>query len=246
MARTMKTWLAASTAGRIAIASRTAVFETNELLENFLLFLPRTDIMINAQSVSSTWKNLITKSPQIQAILWGPRTPSGHTHEIAATRDDAAATSFLDSSDDFMPQETKLATGMSVYLEPIALKSLFLKDPERQHIFMLSQNPIEGIGLRKTVNMLWAIDIPIGSPGQRPSWFDQYMTSPPIKAAQICAYSMAASRWTLATVYDPHGITYGIAAEALHKIRASFKLTRHSPRRPPTPMISFIVQDASL
>jgi len=230
------------------VDSRTAVLETTELLENVLSYLFKIDILINAQSVSPYWNTLVAKSPQIQLMPWGPRdtrllSPSGQTHEIAPTQNDAAATVFFDSSDREMNQTIKLATGMPIYSAPAAFKPLFptevlvRQDASLKHLYAFSPcPPIGAIGVRRTAVMSWIIDIYIGAPGKRPSWFDQYITSPPIKAAQLCVYSGGDSRWVSATVYDPNGITYGIAAEALQKMGDPFlDSSSHF-----TPMMSFI------
>ena len=47
-----------------------AVYDTPELLETIISFLPSLDTLSNARRVSRTWKNAIAQSPAIQTRLW--------------------------------------------------------------------------------------------------------------------------------------------------------------------------------
>lgn len=51
-------------------AARRAVFDTPELLENIIFFLPMTTILSKAQRVSRAWNTLIRSSHSIQTKLW--------------------------------------------------------------------------------------------------------------------------------------------------------------------------------
>lgn len=51
-------------------AARKAVFNTPELLENIILFLPYKDILTKVQRLSRQWKNVVSSSPVIRSKLW--------------------------------------------------------------------------------------------------------------------------------------------------------------------------------
>lgn len=51
-------------------AARRAVFDTPELLENIISFLPMADILSKAQRISRAWKAVIQSSHSIQVKLW--------------------------------------------------------------------------------------------------------------------------------------------------------------------------------
>jgi hypothetical protein len=77
-------------------ASRKAVFNTIELLEKIISLLPPFEILTKTQRVSPAWKDTIDNSPTVQILLWRPRgihalSPSAHSHQIEATRDDERA-----------------------------------------------------------------------------------------------------------------------------------------------------------
>jgi len=50
-------------------AARKAVFNTSELLENIISFLPHVDIL-KTQRLSRQWKNAVDSSPSLQTKLW--------------------------------------------------------------------------------------------------------------------------------------------------------------------------------
>lgn len=72
-------------------AARKAVFNTPELLENIISFLPQSDIL-KAQRLSRRWNTAISSSPSIQIKLWlRPRNPPaippiGFTNESTFTK----------------------------------------------------------------------------------------------------------------------------------------------------------------
>jgi hypothetical protein len=51
-------------------AARKAVFNTSELLENIISFLPPRDILTKVQRLSRQWKNAVESSPAIKNKFW--------------------------------------------------------------------------------------------------------------------------------------------------------------------------------
>jgi len=51
-------------------AARKAVFNTSELLENIISFLPMRDILTKVQRLSRQWKIVVESSPTIRNKLW--------------------------------------------------------------------------------------------------------------------------------------------------------------------------------
>jgi hypothetical protein len=170
-------------------ASRQEVFNTTELLEKIISFLPPFEILTKAQRVSSGWKNTIAASPTVQTVLWNPPfahvlSPSAHSHEIEGTRNDQRAEEDLDN---FIPIKTSvddLATGVPKYSEAVAFQGLFFtgSDGDR-YDFALSIEKIP-IGYMHSAEMDW-VDHPVITtpPGTRSTWVDKYITSPPITVA---------------------------------------------------------------
>jgi hypothetical protein len=220
-------------------ASRKAVFNTTELLEKIISFLPPFDILTKTQKVSPVWKETIDNSPTVQSLLWRPRgihtlSPSAHSHQIEATRDDERAKVDLENDDYRTSSVAALATGVPKYSEAVAFNELFftgrvITGYHGDYETLALSVETTPIGYMHTAEMEWAYDVNVTShDGTRQTWVDKYITSPPITVAQMGAYvhpeyhgrGTRGYKWVYATVYDPHGITYGTTAEVLKKLTA--------------------------
>jgi hypothetical protein len=51
-------------------AARKAVFNTPELLESIISFVPSTDILTKVQRLSRQWKDAVESSPVVKNKLW--------------------------------------------------------------------------------------------------------------------------------------------------------------------------------
>lgn len=213
--------------------SRKAVFNTTELLENIISFLPPLDIVAKAQRVSSEWKDFIASLPIIQTLLWRPRFtrvlgPSSNSHDIEALRDNSTpgCRSYWT-----LPGKIPLidlAIGMPMYSEAVEFQDLFF---EKSGGLTMVKTAPNAIGNLKTAHFKFNdYDINIASHGARPTWFDVHITSPPIQVAQMCVWVRPKfimsrddwpGKWVHATLYDRHGITFGTAAEVLNKVMNS-------------------------
>jgi hypothetical protein len=201
---------------KTAGASQKEVFNTTELLENIISFLPPSEILTNAQRVSSGWKDTIAASPTVQTLVWKPRvahilSPSAYSHEIKATRNDKRAKLQFgwyiaeNSSIDV------LAFGVPKYSEAAAFQELFFKglrpdrprpnepveigpmnefDTEEDKVDKYLAVSIERIpiGYLHSAEMDWADDLINPSHETRQTWLDRHITSPPITAAQMCVW----------------------------------------------------------
>jgi hypothetical protein len=125
-----------------------------------------------------------------------------------------------------------LVTGVPKYSEAAAFQELFFTETcitgwegDLETLYLSIE--ITPIGYMHTAELEWADDrIATSQDGTRQTWVDKYITSPPITAAQISAYVQPddhkrGAGWIYATIYDPHGITYGTTAEVLKKLRVS-------------------------
>jgi hypothetical protein len=200
---------------KTADASRQAVLNTTELLENIVSFIPPFNILAKAQRVSSGWKDTIAASPTVQTLVWKPRvahilSPSAYSHEIEATRNDKRAKLQFgwyiaeNSSIDV------LAFGVPKYSEAAAFQELFFNGlrprpdeieeftdladleefAELDAIDKYLAVSIERIpiGYLHSAEMDWADDLINPSHETRQTWLDRHITSPPITAAQMCVW----------------------------------------------------------
>jgi hypothetical protein len=159
-------------------------------------------------------------------------SPSAHSHQIEATRDDTEARDGLESFFCIKSSIDALVTGVPKYSEAVAFQELFFTGRvvtgyHGEHETLALSLETTPIGYMHTAEVEWAFDVSATSQdGTRQTWVDKYITSPPITVAQMSAYVQPAERkrrakWIYASVYDPHGITYGTMAEVLKKLRAS-------------------------
>jgi hypothetical protein len=75
-------------------AARRAVFDTPELLENIILFLPVTDVFAKVQRPSRSWKAVVDSSVAIQTKLW-LRSQSGNVIQPTKYSNDHAFEDYL-------------------------------------------------------------------------------------------------------------------------------------------------------
>jgi hypothetical protein len=198
---------------KTAGASQKEVFNTTELLENIISFLPPFEILTNAQRVSSGWRDTIAASPTVQTLVWQPRvdhvlSPSAFSHELEATRNDQRAKFVIGY---YIPEKNSvddLAFGVPKYSEAAAFQELFFKGlrPDRprpnepveigpMNEFDTEEDKVDKqlavsieripIGYLHTAEMDWTDDLINTSQETRPTWLDRHITTPPITAAQM-------------------------------------------------------------
>jgi hypothetical protein len=209
-------------------ASRRAVFNTTELLEKVISFLPPFEILTKAQRVSSSWKNTIANSPTVKSLLWRPRvtrvlTPSAYSYEFSSTRNPTRMAFFARNRLTMRPVDAALTTGVPKYSEAVKFQELFFTAPGRIEDGTLALHvKWTPIGDCNAAKLDWIDDMNATSHATPPTWHDVYITSPPITAALIDVSLKPVNRvgkMNYATVYDRNGITCGTVAEVLKKMR---------------------------
>jgi hypothetical protein len=223
-------------------ASRKAVFNTTELLEKIISFLPPFEILTTAQRVSSGWKDTIAASPTVQTLVWQPRvshvlSPSGYSNEGDSTHHEGEAALYFTSHGFVHRSKDGTVTRnynalvynpdamFPMYSEAVACQELFFTGPEGYDGTHAITIKVTDIGYLHTARIDWAYDIDMDSTsnGTRPAWLDRYITSPPITTAQINVHVRPKDsypyKWIYATIYDRSGITYGTVAQVLDKMR---------------------------
>jgi hypothetical protein len=187
-------------------AARKAVFNTPELLENIISFVPPTEIRTKVQRLSRQWKEAVDSSPAIKGKLWTmfPNTTALQPRYIT---DEHLKLPVLPSS--------KL--GIPVYSHAVTFNQVLFEDSVGSLKIRLDQDPHPGL-LRKVngdlVNVK-AVDFlsckAVGrpdSPAQmlRSSWRDMYLTNPPITTAVLCATNY----WDYEGEFGPKVIRFSV------------------------------------
>jgi hypothetical protein len=252
----------AQRAKRMALeASRAAVLDTPELLENIIASMPRAQILTGAMGVSRRWKYTIETSPTIKTLLWRGSlvlSPRGNTHDPTSTEEHERVFSCRSN----FQVATKQAFGVPMYSGRIELNEhLFTGGPPRKDMFASGKpsglfpeprprrqiDPSIPLEWHKEGVMSWVYTLKYrpGLGRVRPSFLNMFITSPPITTAQVSVYMWSVVMaveplWVCASVYDRRGITYAVAAEAIHKIRSCIPPRDHRAADYIPAMICFV------
>ena len=204
----------------ITDAARKAVFNTPELLENIISFVPPKEIRTKVQRLSRQWKEAVDSSPAIRGKLW---TMFPNTTAVQPTY----------VTDEHSPPLRSVELGVPVYshavtFNPVLFESLvgplditsFHQDLQPDWPKTASGGLINAVGLKFCCCK--AIDRP-HCPAQtlRSSWRDMYLTNPPITTAMVCVSNhsdwkeeFGPSRIRL-SVRDHDGLTLGLLYDML-------------------------------
>lgn len=204
-------------------AARKAVFDTPELLENIISFVPPTDIRTKVQRLSRQWKDAVDSSPVIKNKLW-----------MKASNMTAVQPAWFTNMDEqLMPAYSFWGTvGMPVYshvmtINPVVLRGLegslrISFDKDLQHEPLEKSN---GDLVHSEV-----VDFTHDKPGGRPSplvlelhgsWRDMYLANPPITTALllVCNYDDLEQEFgpkvVKLVVRDHHGLTFGLVHDTV-------------------------------
>lgn len=199
-------------------AARKAVFDTPELLENIVSFLPYTEILTKVQRLSRQWKDVVDSSPIIKNKLW-MRVPN-----VTAIQ----PTSFTRMDEDPMPAYNFWDTiGVPVYSHTVTVNPAIFEgvkgslriyfDQDLQHEPFETPN---GDILHSNV-----VDFTHDEPRARPSrpalelhssWKDMYLADAPVTTALllVCNYDDPEAefgpRVIKVAVRDHDGLTLGL------------------------------------
>ena len=169
-------------------AARKAVFNTSELLEHIISFLPPKDVLTKIQRVSRQWKDAVEASPTVRSKLWMTlcKTPA------------VQSTGFTDEHIPGNPMWGMDARPM--YSCALTLNSALLNRgfhdgglhalrPRLEHLSLYSHVP-------DNKGVVWSFptilfDCYLKNPFQQagpalsPSWRSMYLTSPPITMVML-------------------------------------------------------------
>lgn len=168
-------------------AARKAVFNTPELLENFISFVPLADILTKVQRLSRQWKEAVDSSPVIKNQLF-TRVPSVTAVQPTSFSDEHSFPLYTfwvtlnlpiySHAVTFNPVVSKGVNGCwNIYsddrLQPEELKSLN-GDTMHPKLVDFTYSQPDGRGDHSTFAL-------------RSSWRDMYLTDPPITTAVLFA-----------------------------------------------------------
>lgn len=209
-------------------AARMAVFDTPELLENIITFLPATEILTKILRVSKTWKAAVKASPRIKTKLW--------------LRPQAAAPS---SPDEYMSKAFVLSTtvirrmvlklNLPIYTKPLLFnpfpRAAYTKDERLVHVRVISISPPCHV-VKVRFNWRWLSKV--SAHPRRPSWLDMYLTESPITVAPVVvrlpldpgSRTSSAKLVISATVRDRQGLTFAIVLDVMERMAASIPTFR--------------------
>jgi len=199
-------------------AARKAVFNTPELLENIISFIPPADILTKVQRLSRQWKDVVESSRIIRKQLW-LRVPSVST---------VRPTSFTDAHT--FPGLAYWGTpGMPLYPHTVAFNPLPLESTaEPFRVSPMDERQVKSImevsGSRVRPQRVKFSCQKASSRADcsfRSSWRDTYLTDPPITTAFLNLNNsndfegrFGPSYITL-SVRDQNGLTFGMVHDAI-------------------------------
>ena len=209
-------------------AARRAVFNTPELLENIISFVPPTDILSKVQRLSRLWKEAVDSSPAIRGKLW-----------MMVPNTTALQPTYVTNEHCAMPMFPWFNLGTPVYSRTVTFNQVSsfgdsvgtLKIRFNEYPYPGLRNKANGdLADVKEVDLLFckAIGRP-HSPAQmlRSSWRDMYLTNPPITTAVLCVsnywgYEEHFDRGTIKlSVREHDGLTLGLLYDTLMAVLPS-------------------------
>jgi hypothetical protein len=187
--------------------ARRAVFDTPELLENIILFLPVKDVFAKVQRLSRSWKAVVDSSHAIQTKLW-LRSQSGTVIQPTKYSNDHAFEVhdwFQELAYPMYPSDVVLnpfleIDSASFYTTPM---SSFFESTESPYAVTL-------FGRSRSVN---GNDRPAVQSSH--NWRNMYLTEPPITTASLRVHFRQGSgdhsgSWIESAIRDPNGTTFGL------------------------------------
>lgn len=207
-------------------ASRRAVFDTSELLERIISFVPAREILTKVQRVSRTWKIAVNSSPTLQTILW---RKSQATQALPPT----GFPGYSGAKEHSLGFKlmARLGVGLPLYSGGLAFNEILLSSHNVQSRSLFVQSvTLEGMGrLVRTAFTDHILDQE--SHGAQPTWLGMYITEPPITVARIAVYlpdcrqSRKSGDWIEVTVCEQSGPRFATALTVVDKMRKSLPST---------------------
>lgn len=169
-------------------AARKAVFNTPELLENIISFLPPRDILTKVPRLSRQWKTAIESSPTIQNKLWMTSFKAPAVESVGFTDEHVPG-------DPMWRQDARPMYSCDLTLKPTLFDKLF--HGQRAHTFQMALQD-HSLSVQETDNNGRAWTFPtilfpcsINFPSQQnestfsPTWRSMYLTDPPIMTGML-------------------------------------------------------------
>ena len=208
-------------------AARKAVFNTPELLENIISFVPPTDILSKVQRLSRQWKEAVDSSPAIRGKLW-----------MMVPNTTALQPTYVTNEHFTLPFSPWGKLGVPVYSHAVTFNPVLFEDSVRSlkihlnhHLqpSLLKEANGDLVDTRAVTFLFCRAICRSNSPAQmlRSSWRDMYLTNPPITTAVLCAsnywgYEEHFGHETIKlSVRDHDGLTLGLLYDTLMAILPS-------------------------
>ena len=249
-----------------------AVFNTAELLELIVLYLPARTILTRASLVSKSWNKVIRTSPTIRKRLWqNPQATGTWSPDGLTESDDELWLEGVTAGDRF----TALFSGLPVYTGAYQMNPFMPTFPSqrRRHcdgVPRFPALPVKWDFLEKCwttiperpgrcyVQMTMALNKPSEATSEIPTWLDMHLIEPPIstvwvEVSAIIDWGRIESR-TLrslppgpgpvhATVRDNSGVTFRLVRNVADKMAAQPAYERFAREHNPVTIKIVFVAD---
>lgn len=221
-------------------AARKAVFNTPELLENIISFVPSTDILTKVQRLSRQWKDAVESSPVVKNKLW-----------MKCVNATVVQPTYI-NDEHSNPTNSYWATlGITVYSSTVTFNPLLDKNVRGSLNISLDMT-LQPQSLKKSNGELLGLKVvdfvhrkasggsDCAATKLRSSWRNMYLTNPPITTALLCASNHDDAEEEFGPyviklmVRDHDGLTLGLLHDTLvaslpSAVRAKWRSTeRHS------------------
>lgn len=201
-------------------AARKAVFNTPELLENIISFLPSRDILTKVQRLSRQWKTAVESSPTIKNKLWMTSCKTPAVQSIGFT-------------DEHIPEDPmwRQHARPMYYCDIILNSTLFSKvlHCKGAHALQLGsknqylsfQEPDNNGGAWAFSTILFYSNVPSqqNELTLSPTWKSMYLTDPPITTGMLSLHPRSLALHGPDDVYlhltDETGITLGLVYDTI-------------------------------
>lgn len=255
----------------MAKAACWAAFNTTELLERIVSYLPPPIILKRASLVSKLWNNAIRTSPTVQEMLWqNPQATEVWSPNGLTELDNILWLQGNIASDRF----AALSSGLPMYSGAYQLNPFLPDSPSQRYRHSVPGVPTLPVkcqfllrdwmlGTRRTggyyIQMSMTRNQPSEARSETPTWLDMHLTEPPISTVWIEVF--AEVDWTRtthgrlsapvpepvqATVRDRGGVTFGLVRDMADRMAAHPAYERFAREQNPiTIRICFFVDRES-
>ena len=202
-------------------AARKAVFNTPELLENIVSFLPHTDILTKVKRLSHQWKEVVDTSPVIKTKLWlRPQNPTA-IQPIGFTDEDTFPEAPLWGKVTMPIYSRTVSFNPACYDEAVGSVQMDMMLDIPTWVFELADGTLLHPGVISLDNHRNSVRHSRLGRETSSSWRDMYLTDPPITTGLMRLYELEdlSQGYNLKSISlalrDHHGLTLGLVHDAI-------------------------------